>query len=70
MINDVGSSTLVGCRYTLIEGPATEQGVRTPFTPVSSSSSARPFVETILYDQVKLKSELSEVKKAQQRRRL
>jgi len=54
----------MGCGYTLIEGPATEQGVRTTFTPVSGSSSARPSVQTVLHDQVKLKSELSEVKEA------
>jgi len=63
-IDDIGISTLMGCGYTLAEGPATEQGVRTPFTSVFSSSSARPSVETILHDQVKLKSKLSEVKEA------
>jgi len=54
----------MGCGYTLVEGPSTEQGVRTPFTPVSGSSSARPSVESVLSDQAKLKSELSEVKDA------
>ena len=29
-IDDIGSSTLMGCGYTLVEGPSTEQGVRTP----------------------------------------
>jgi len=52
------------CGYTLVEGTAIEQGVRTPFTPVSGSSSAQPSVETVLYDQAKLKTELSEVKEA------
>jgi len=39
-IDDIGSSTLMGCGYTLVEGPSTKQGVRTPFTPISGSSSA------------------------------
>jgi len=63
-IDDIGSSTLMECRYTLVEGPATEQGVRTRFAPISDISSARLSVETILHDQAKLKSELSEVKNA------
>jgi len=54
----------MGCRYTLVEGSAIEQGVRTPFPPVSSSSSARASVETVLHDHAKLKSELSDVKDA------
>jgi len=54
----------MGCGYTLVEGPSTEQGVRTPFTPVSGSSSARPSVESVLQDQTKLKSKLTEVKDA------
>jgi len=49
-IDDIGSSTLMGCGYTLVEGPATEQGVRIPFTPIFGSSSARPSVETVLHD--------------------
>ena len=54
----------MGCGYILVKGPSTEQGVRAPFAPVSGSSSARPSVESILHDQAKLKSELSEVKDA------
>ena len=54
----------MGCGYTLVEGPSTEQGVRTPFTPVSGSSSARSSVESVLQDQTKLKSKLTEVKDA------
>ena len=69
-IDDIASSTLMGCGYTLVEGLSTEQGVRTPFTPVSDSSSARPFVESVLHDQAKLKFKLSEVKDAWQRRKL
>jgi len=33
MIDEIGSSTLMGCGFTLIEGPASEQGTRTPFPP-------------------------------------
>ena len=54
----------MGCSYTLVEGPSTEQGVRTPFTAVSGSTSALPSVESVLHDQAKLKSELTEVKDA------
>jgi len=54
----------MGCGHTLVEGPSTEQGVRTPFTPVSGSSSARPSVKSVLHDQAKLKSELTKVKDA------
>ena len=63
-IDDIASSTLMGCGYTLGEGPSIEQGVRTPFPPVSSSSSAQASVETVLHDHAKLKSELSDVKDA------
>jgi len=63
-IDDIASSTLMGCGYTLGEGPSTEQGDRTPFTLVSGSSLARPSIESVLHDQAKLKSELSEVNDA------
>jgi len=39
-MDDIGSSTLIGCGFTLVEGPASEQEARTPFAPVSSNSSA------------------------------
>jgi len=54
----------MGCGYTLVEGPSTKQGVRTPFTPVSGSTSARPSIESVFHDQAKLKSKLTEVKDA------
>jgi len=63
-IDDIGSSTLIGCGYTLVEGPTTGQGVRTPFPPVSGSSSAWSSVETVMHDHAKPKSKLSEVKDA------
>jgi len=63
-VDDIGSSTFMGCGFTLVEGPASEQRVRTPFAPVSGSSSAQPSVKSVLSDQAKLKSELTEVKDA------
>ena len=63
-VDDIGSSTLMGCGFTLVEGPASKQGARTPFAPISGSSSAQPSVESVLSDQAKLKSELTEVKDA------
>ena len=54
----------MGYGYTLVEGLAIKQGVRTPFTPIFCSSLARPSVEIVLPDHAKLKSELSKVKDA------
>jgi len=34
-VDDIGSSTFMGCDFTLVEGPPSEQGARTPFAPVS-----------------------------------
>jgi len=63
-IDEIGSNTLMGCRYTLVGGPALEQGTRTPCPPVLDGTLVRPSVETILQDQSRLKYELTEVKKA------
>jgi len=40
MIDEIGSSTLMGCGFTLVKGPASEQGTRTPFPLVPGSSSS------------------------------
>ena len=48
MIDEIGSTTLMGCGFTLVEGPASEQGTKTPFAPVPGSSSSGPSVETLL----------------------
>jgi len=64
MIDEIGSSTLMGCGFTMVEGPASEQGTKTPFPPVPGSSSSGPSVETLLQDQSRLKTELVEVKGA------
>ena len=54
MIDEIKSSTLMGCGFTLIEGPASEQGTRTPFPPISGSSSSGPSVDALLQDQSRL----------------
>ena len=32
MIDEIGSTTLMECGFTLVEGPTCEQGTRTPFS--------------------------------------
>ena len=64
MIDEIGSSTLMGCSFTLVERPASEQGTRAPFSPVPGSSSSGPSVDALLKDQSRLKIELTEVKGA------
>ena len=48
MIDEIGSSTLMGCGFDLVqdEDPGSEQGIQTP-TPVPSSSSSQPCVEVL-----------------------
>ena len=64
MIDKIRSSTLMACGFTLVEGPASKQGIRTPFSLVLGSSSSGPSVEALLQDQSQLKTELTEVKGA------
>jgi len=64
MIDKIGSSTLMGCGFTLVEEPTSEQGTRTPFSLVPGSSSGGPFFDALLQDQSRLKTELIEVKGA------
>jgi len=54
----------MGCGFTLVEGPTSEQGTKTPFPPVPGNSSSGPSVEALLQDQSRLKIELTEVKGA------
>jgi len=63
-VDDIGSSTLMGCGFTLVEGLTSEQGERTPFPPIPGSSSNGPSAEALLQDQSRLKTELTEVKGA------
>jgi len=51
MIDEIRSSTLVGCGFTLVEGSASEYGTRTPFPPVPGSFSNGPSVDALLQDQ-------------------
>jgi len=64
MIDEIGSSNLMGCGFTLVKGPTSEQGTTTPFPPISGSSSSRSSVDALLQDQSRLTTELTEVKGA------
>jgi len=64
VIDDIGSSTLMGCGFTLVKGATSEQGARTPLPPVPGSPSSGPTVEALLQDQSRLKTEFTEVKGA------
>ena len=66
MIDEIGSSTLMGCGFKLVKGDhaASERGPRTPFPPVPGSSSSEPSIDNLLLDQTRLKTELIEVKAA------
>jgi len=66
MIDEIGNNTLMGCGFKLVKGDhaASEQGPRTLFPPVSGSSSSEPFVDHLLLDQTRLKTELTAVKAA------
>jgi len=65
MVDEIGSSTLMGCDFTLAKGEpsATEQGPRTPF-PLIPGTSSESSVDALLQDQSRLKTELTEVKEA------
>jgi len=58
-IDEIGSNTLMGCGYTLVEGSASEQGTKTPHPPVSGSSSVK--VEAALEENSHLNAELTAV---------
>ena len=64
MVDEIGSSTLMGYDFTLVKGEqtASEQGPRTPFAPVPGTSSSEPSVDALLQDQSRLKTELAEEK--------
>jgi len=48
MIDEIGSSTLMGCGFILIEMPTSEQGTKEPFFPIPGSSSSGPSVDALL----------------------
>ena len=64
MVDEIGSSTLISCGFKIAKGEtaASEQGPRTPFTPIPGPSSSGASLDTLLQDQNRLKDELTEVK--------
>jgi len=46
MVEEIASSTLMGCDFTLVKGEqtTTEQGPRTPFSPIPGTSSNEPSI--------------------------
>ena len=66
MIDEIGSSTLMGYGFKLVRGDqaVSKQGPRTSFPHVPSSSSSKPSVDALLLDQNRLKTELTEVRAA------
>jgi len=64
VIDEVGSSTLMGCGFDLVqeEDPGDEQGLQTPAPSVPSSSSSQPSVEILQQEQQRLQAELTAVK--------
>ena len=60
----LGVAPLWGVVLHWLRGQFLNKGARTPFPPVPGSSFSGPFVETLLQDQSRLKTELTEVKGA------
>ena len=54
----------MGCGFELAtsEHFASEQGHRTPFSPIPGRASSEPPIEVLLQDQTRLKTELTAVK--------
>ena len=61
-IDEIGSNTLMGCGYNLVEGSASEQGTNTSRPPVPGSSSVN--VEVVLEHNSRLNAEINAVKAA------
>jgi len=66
IVDEIRSSTVMGCGFSLVTGEqtASEQGPRTPFPPVPSTSSSGPSVAALLQDQSRLRTKLIEVTEA------
>jgi len=64
VIDEVGSSTLIGCGFDLVQegDPGSEQGVQTPTPSVSSCSSSQPSVEVLQQEQQRLQEEITALK--------
>lgn len=63
-VDEIASSTLMGCGFSVGAGQASEQGLRTLFNPVPERTSAPSSVDSVIHEQAKLKTELSAVKEA------
>ena len=63
VIDKIGSSTLMGCGFDLVQGAETgsKQGTQTP-PPISSSPSGMPTVAALHQEQQRMQGELSSVK--------
>ena len=50
MTDEIGSSILISCGFKIAKGAdtASEQGPRTPFTPIPSPSSSGASLDTLL----------------------
>ena len=66
VIDEISSSTLMECGFSLAKGEhsASEQGPKTPFPPVSGSSSYESSIDTLIQDQTRLKTQFTNVKGA------
>ena len=62
MIDEVSSSTLMGCDFNQDEDPGSKQGMQTPTPPVLRSSSSGRSVEALQQEQLRLQAELTTVK--------
>ena len=63
MVDEIGSSTLMDCDFTLAkaEQTASKQGPRTAFAPVPGTSLSGASIDALLQDQSRLNTELIEV---------
>lgn len=61
-VDEIGSSTLMGCGFNLVEGAGQEQESRTPCPPVSAGSSIGSTVENLVQAHALLVSEVCTIK--------
>ena len=66
VIDEIGSSTLMGWGFSLPKGEhsTAEQGPRTTFPPVFGTSFGESSIEALIQDQTRLKTELTDFKGA------
>ena len=63
MIDENGSSTLMGCGFELVQGAVceAEQGAQTPAPPIPCGTAHRLSMEGLQQEQQRLQSELAAV---------